>query len=387
MNLTGRNDIVDMNILIYSSKLAQYEYKPFHPFKPMRARMMVELLNRYDLISEDNQRILAPAVMNEDLLYLFHTKAYIELLKKAEKGETGIEMLHAGLGTEDNPIFESMYRYALLASSGTYEGAVMLHEGKARFVFNPFGGFHHAGKDHAEGFCYLNDIAIAIADLINKGQRVAYVDMDAHHGNGVQDAFYETDRVLTISLHESGETLYPGGGFETEIGIKEGKGYNVNIPLSAGTTDETYLLAFEALVPALIQKFAPDIVVANIGGDAHRDDPLAHLDVTTYAYKKIFRIINDLSPKLLALGSGGYDLSKTASLWTLAWAAFCGLEPYDRYAGTVGGMMYGPEATAGQLDDPAGTADSAESRRALEHARRIVDYIKDHIFPLHGIPS
>jgi acetoin utilization protein AcuC len=241
-----------INALIYSYDLARHEYKPSHPFKPIRARMMSELLNRYNLMSEENQRIIEPPLMKEELLYLFHTREYIELLKKGEKGEFSVEMLHAGLGTEDNPIFKAMYQYALEASSGTYEGAMMLYHGDARFVFNPFGGFHHAGRNHAEGFCYINDIAIAIADLITKGQRVAYVDIDAHHGNGVQDAFYETDRVLTISIHESGETLYPGTGFETEIGAKEGTGYNVNIPLRTGTDDEVYLLTFESLVPSLI---------------------------------------------------------------------------------------------------------------------------------------
>ncbi len=209
-----------INALIYSNDLAKHEYTPSHPFKPVRARMMFELLHRYGLISEENQRIIEPPLMDEELLYLFHTREYIELLKKGDKGEFSIEMLHAGLGTDDNPVFKSMYQYALEASSGTYEGAMMLYNGTARFVFNPFGGLHHAGRDYAEGFCYINDTAVAIADLIQKGQKVAYIDVDAHHGNGVQDAFYETDRVLNISIHESGETLYPGTGFETETGPK-----------------------------------------------------------------------------------------------------------------------------------------------------------------------
>ena len=374
-----------INALIYSYDLARHEYKPSHPFKPMRARMMSELLNRYGLMSEENQRIIVPPLMKEELLYLFHTRDYIELLKKGEKGAFTVEMLHAGLGTEDNPIFKAMYQYALEASSGTYEGAMMLYRGDARFVFNPFGGFHHAGRNHAEGFCYINDIAVAIADLITKDQRVAYVDIDAHHGNGVQDAFYETDRVLTISLHESGETLYPGTGFETETGAKEGTGYNVNIPLRAGTDDEVNLLAFESLVPPLMECFKPDIVVANIGCDAHRDDPLADLNLTSNGYKKVISIINDLSPKILALGSGGYNLFKTAALWTLAWATFCGLQPQDLHTGLVGGMMYGPETDAGQLDDPPYVVVGLEKEQCLIHARQVIDFIKDNVFPLHRI--
>ena len=376
-----------INALIYSYDLTQHEYKPSHPFKPVRARLMSELLNRYDLISEENQRIIAPLLMNEELLYLFHTREYIELLKKGEKGEFSVEMLHASLGTQDNPLFKAMYQYALAASSGTYKGAMMLYQENARFVFNPFGGFHHAGRDHAEGFCYINDIAVAVADLMRKGQRVAYVDIDAHHGNGVQDAFYETDKVLSISLHESGETLYPGAGFEVETGTKEGAGYNINIPLRAGTDDEVYLLAFESVVPPLIESFKPDIVVANIGCDTHRDDPLAHLNLTSNGYKKVISIINDLSPKILALGSGGYNLFRTAALWTLAWAAFCGLKPHDLHTGIVGGMMYGPETDAGHLDDPPYLIGGWEKEQCLIHARRVIDYIKDNIFPLHGITN
>ncbi|OPY74288.1 MAG: Acetoin utilization protein AcuC [Syntrophorhabdus sp. PtaU1.Bin058] len=376
-----------INALLYSYDLTQHEYRPSHPFKPARARLMYELLNRYGLISEENQRIIAPPLMNEELLYLFHTRGYIELLKKGEKGEFSVEMLHAGLGTEDNPLFKTMYQYAIAASSGTYEGAMMLYRENARFAFNPFGGFHHAGRDRAEGFCYLNDIAVTITDLIKKGQRVAYVDIDAHHGNGVQDAFYETDRVLNISLHESGETLYPGTGFEVETGTKEGAGYNVNIPLRAGTDDEVYLFAFESLVPPLIKSFKPDVVVANIGCDTHRDDPLAHLSLTSNGYKKVISIINDLSPKILALGAGGYNLFRTAALWTLAWAAFCGLQPHDLHAGIVGGMMYGPEINAGQLDDPPFVVEGREKEQCLAHARRVIDFVKDNIFPVHGITS
>jgi len=374
-----------INSLIYSYDLTKHEYTPSHPFKPIRARLMSELLNRYGLISEQNQKIVIPSLMDEELLSLFHTREYIELLKKGDKGEFSVEMLHAGLGTEDNPVFKGMYQYAWESSSGTYEGAMMLYQGGTRFVFNPFGGFHHAGRDYAEGFCYINDIAVAIADLMRMGQRVAYIDIDAHHGNGVQDAFYETDRVLTISLHESGETLYPGTGFEAETGSKEGTGYNVNIPLRVGTDDEVYLLAFESLVPSLIESFKPDIVVANIGCDAHRDDPLAHLSLTSNGYKKVISIINDLSPKILALGSGGYNLFRTAALWTLAWATFCGIQPQDLHAGIVGGMMYGPETGAGQLDDPPWIVEGWEKEQCLIQAQRVVDFIKDNIFPLHGI--
>lgn len=373
------------NVFMYSDDLARQQYKPSHPFKPMRARLMYELLNRYDLISGEDQGVVNPALMDEELLCLFHTREYIDLLKKGEKGEVSAETLYAGLGTQDNPLFWGMYQYALSASSATFEGAMMLHRGEGRFAFNPFGGFHHAGRDHAEGFCYINDVAVAITELVNRGRRVAYIDIDAHHGNGVQDAFYGTNKVLKISVHESGETLYPGSGFENEKGEGEGVGYNVNIPLRAGTDDEVYLLAFETLVPPLIKSFSPDFVVACIGCDSHWEDPLAHLNLTSNGYKKVISIINDLSPKVLALGSGGYNLHKTAALWTLAWAEFSGLQPQDLHAGLVGGMMYGPEAGAGQLDDPPFITTGQEKEDSFAHALRVIESVKNNFFPLHRI--
>jgi acetoin utilization protein AcuC len=373
------------NVFMYSDDLARQEYKPSHPFKPVRARLMHELLNRYGLIDGEDQAVVRPSLMDEELLYLFHTREYIQLLKQGEKGEFSVEMLYAGLATEDNPLFRGMYQYALAASSATFEGAMMLHHGEARFVFNPFGGFHHAGRNHAEGFCYINDVAISITELMNRGRRVAYIDMDAHHGNGVQDAFYGTKKVLKISFHESGDTLYPGSGFESETGEGEGLGYNVNIPLRAGTDDEVYLLAFETLVPPLIENFRPDIVVACTGCDTHCEDPLAHLNLTSNGYKQAISIINDLSPKVLALGAGGYKLHKTAALWTLAWAEFSGQQPQDLHTGLVGGMMYGPEAGAGQLDDPPFIVEGKDKESCLFHASQVIDFVRNNIFPLHGI--
>ncbi len=367
------------NVLIYSYDLTSVEYKPTHPFKPMRAKVFMELLHRYGLIHQDDQKIIEPVSIGEETLYLFHDKAYIDLIKRAEKGEFSVDMFYAGLGTDDCPIFESMFKFNSTTAGGTYSGAMMLLNEEARIVFNPIGGFHHAGKSHAEGFCYVNDIAVTATDLVRRGLRIACVDIDAHHGNGVQDAFYDTDRVLTISIHESGETLYPGTGAETETGSGEGRGYNVNIPLRAGTDDEVYLFAFESIVPPLIESFKPDIVFAVVGGDTHKDDPLTHLNLTSNGYSKAVEIINRISPKVMAMGAGGYNLYKTAALWAKAWALFCGLEPTDLYAGTVGGLMYGPESGAGTLDDPPFTLNQPEKELCLKQAEKVVRYLKENV--------
>ncbi len=373
------------NILIYSDEISQVEYDPNHPFKPGRGKHFIELLKRYSLLDDDNHRIITPAPLDEELLYLFHTRYYIDLFKRADDGEFRLEMLESGLGTGDNPIFRGMYRFALISAGGTHQGAMMLLNDEARFVFNPIGGFHHAGKDHAGGFCYINDIAIAIADLAKRGKRVAYIDIDVHHGNGVESAFYKRKDVLTISIHESGKTLYPWSGFEDEMGMDEGLGYNVNIPLLKGTDDEVYVYAFESVVPPLIKSFKPDIVFAQIGGDVHKDDPLAHLRLTSNGYKRVIQIINEISPKILATGGGGYNVFKTTALWALAWAVFCGVEPRDHYAGVVGGMMYGPEAHAGSLEDEPFIARGVDKDECFAHAKEVIDYIRKNIYPIHGI--
>ena len=317
----------ERNILFYSDKLASFEYSDTHPFKPARARHLMDLLNRYSLMYEENQEVLEPAPLDEELLYTVHDKKYISLLKQCNAGDFDIEMLEAGIGTPDNPVMPGMLDFALAASGGTYQGAMMILDKEASFVFNPLGGFHHAGRNYAEGFCFINDIAIAIAACLDRGAKVAYIDIDAHHGNGVQDAFYGSDRVLTISLHESGKTLYPWGGFENEEGIKEGAGYNVNIPLLAESDDEVYLYAFRELVPPLVKAFAPDIIFLEAGGDVHRDDPLTHLNLTANGYRKTLEMIRDFKIPVLATGGGGYEVYKTANLWATVWSVFCNVEP------------------------------------------------------------
>ncbi len=377
--------VVAKNILVYSDKLASFDFGPTHPFKPARAKQMMDLLARYSLLYESNQLVIEAGPFPEEELYVYHDRKYLDLLKNAEKGGFTMDMLEAGLGTGDCPVVPGLWDFCLNAAGGTCRGAAMLAEGTARMVFNPLGGFHHAGRGHAEGFCYLNDLAVAIMDLARRGMRVAYIDIDVHFGNGVRDAFADRSDVLCISIHESGMSIYPWSGFVEDIGEGAGRGYTVNIPLMEGSDDEVFLGAFEAVVPPLVGVFRPDVVVAVIGGDSHRDDLLGHLNLTSIGYERAIRIINSLSPKLLVTGGGGYNVYKTAALWTLAWAAFCGLEPADAYAGLIGGMMYGPEAHSGTLRDDPYVVTGHLKERCSEYARDMVAYLKKNVFPIHGI--
>jgi acetoin utilization protein AcuC len=373
------------HILFYSDRLASFSYGNNHPFKPARAKLFYELLNRYSLIFEANQMIIAPKKLDDKLLLLFHTSKYVELLKLANRGEFTINMLDFGIGASDNPILSGILDFSLRAAGATYEGAMILAKGEAEVVFNPHGGFHHARSDYAEGFCYVNDIAIAITALINQGKRVAYCDIDVHHGNGVQEAFYEDNRVLTISLHESGQSLYPWGGFVDEIGSGDGKGFNVNIPFHAGTDDDIYLSVFDDIVPPLISAFKPDILFIECGGDAHKDDPLAHLNLTSRSIEAVLTKLKGLCPRIIATGGGGYDAHKTAALWALSWATLCGIKVADSFAGLIGGMMYGPEARISSLEDEPFAITGPEEKQCREEADHVVAYIKRKIFPIHGL--
>lgn len=374
------------NVLIYDDHVANAEYSRSHPYKPVRARLFMELLNRYFRLDDGHVTIRRPQPLEEELLYGFHDRSYVELLKRADSGDFNLDMLRAGLGTSDNPVFRGMFDLLLTVAGGTYEGAMLLCNGEARMVFSPVSGFHHAGRMHASGFCYLNDIAIVITHLMERGKRVAYVDIDVHHCDGVQEAFYATDQVLKISLHESGNTLFPGTGFETEIGTGAGKGYNVNIPLPAGTDDEVYLSAFDALVPPLLESYAPDIVLSQIGGDSHRDDHLSHLNLTSNGYRHVVETLRRLSSRIMAMGGGGYNLFKTAALWAVAWSALTGIEPQDKFAGLIGSAMSGQREERGTLlEDMPFVLEGREKEVCAEQTERIVRYLKQTVFPVHGL--
>lgn len=372
-----------MNLLFYSERLAQQEYGEAHPFKPLRAKLFLELLQRYMLLYPEDL-LLEPVALDQEILLLFHDKAYVEALRKAEQ-EYSLEMYMRGIGTEDNPIFKGMFEFSLLSASATLTAARKAAEEGVPFAFSPIGGFHHAQRGRAFGFCYVNDVAIAGRYLLNEGFRITIIDIDAHHGNGVQDAFYEEDGVLTISIHESGATLFPGTGSEEEIGTGKGYGFNVNIPLPAGTDDETYLFAFESVVPPLVSSFKPQVLFALIGCDTHRADPLSHLNLSASAYRTLIERISTLSDRIVALGAGGYNIFKTAALWALAWAGFLGRRIEDPSAGLVGGMMYGPEIDIVGFAEERSYASPKERERYMRWAERVVEYIRKQVFPVHGL--
>jgi acetoin utilization protein AcuC len=383
-----QNDVQEKgSIFVFSEGLGWFDFGQDHPFKPERAIKTYDLCSRYGLLNHPWMILMDPDPLDPSLLTSFHEPAYVDALEKAGRREVDLEILGRGLGTEDNPILLGIYDWALRVAGGTVTSMERLLDDKAAAAFNPFGGFHHGLPDHAEGFCYINDIVIAIKEARKRQPhiRIAYADLDAHHGNGVQEAFYEDSGVLFISLHETGKSLYPWSGMETERGEGEGTGYTINVPLEPGTDDDVYERALVEILFPVISSFSPDLVVAEIGADALVSDPLTNLKLTNNVYQQAVRGLVEGSPRILALGGGGYDLYRTARCWTLAWAILNHLEPQDEYAGLVGGMMFGPEMEVGSLFDHPYRSEGDVKEKALKELDRIIAYLRKHVLPIHGL--
>jgi len=311
-------------ILLCSPALWEHGHGPQHPLKPERLERTFELLSEYGALDAPNVRVVAPRPATDDEMVLFHTREYIEIVRALSAGASDLQAWRYGFGPGDNPVFPAMFETESLKVGSALTGAAMLLKGECDVAFSFSGGMHHAMPAQASGFCVFNDAAVAIHWLLRQGLRVAYVDIDVHHGDGVQAAFYDTDRVLTISLHQDGRTLFPGTGFAEEVGSGAGHGYSVNLPLPPYTDDEAYLWTFHEVVPPLLERFKPDLVVTQLGVDTHHADPLASLALTTAGHTALFESLDKLAPRWLALGGGGYDISVVPRSWTLAFGVMSG---------------------------------------------------------------
>ena len=304
--------------LICSHKLWAHGHGATHPLRPERLRMVFELLRAYGAFDLVGVQVVEPRLATPQELALWHTPAFVDAVQRLSAGDKSIHPRQYRFGPGDNPVFENMYETEALKAGGSLLAAEMVAGGQADVAFNFGGGLHHAMADYASGFCVFNDAAIAIRWLAARGLKVVYVDIDAHHGDGVQAAFYDSDRVLTISFHESGEYLFPGTGFVHELGRGAGRGYSINMPFLPFTGDEVYLWAFERIVRPAVERFAPDVLVTQLGADAHFADPLAHLKLTTLAYETMFAAFRAWELPWVALGGGGYHVGTVARLWAMA---------------------------------------------------------------------
>ncbi len=377
--------------VLYHEDFLKYDFGADHALREIRVKLAHDLIDAYKLIGEEAAEEIRPRSATESDILRVHAPEYVAKVKELGANPRGSSEAH-GLGTLDNPVFAGMYEASALQAGATLRACKEVASGRRRRAFNLGGGFYHAMRDRASGFCVFNDIAIGIRSLLeDRGiRRILYVDIDAHHGDGVQAIFYEDPRVLTISLHEDGRYLFPGTGFTDEIGVGDGKGFAVNMPLPPYTRDVSYLYAFQEIVPPIAQAFRPELILSQLGADAHYLDPLTHLMLTTETYEAVGRILDDLSKELcasrwIAVGGGGYDVTAVPRVWTVLFATMMGTTLDDVLPANwlrEGNRLVRTVPLEKALRDHVKADEEAHVPRQV---KRTVEELRRIVFPIHGI--
>ncbi len=318
------------SVFVFSNEQLSYRFSDSHPFNHLRLQLTYDLLNELQAIKPG--QILPPRMATEEEIALIHDEAFIEAVKSAGKGQLNEAVAaNYGLGTDDTPIFPHMHEAASLLVGGTLTAVDAVMEGRANHALHLGGGLHHGFKGKASGFCIYNDSSIAIEYMKKKyGARVLYVDTDAHHGDGVQWAFYDDPDVCTLSIHETGRYLFPGTGQVHEKGSGNGYGFSINVPVDAFTEDESFLEVYKSAFREVTAFFKPDVIITQNGADAHHFDPLTHLCSTIQTFKEIPKLAHELAHnycegRWIAVGGGGYDIWRVVPrAWSYIWLTMTG---------------------------------------------------------------
>ncbi len=381
--------------LVWDEQMAAYDFGPGHPLAPVRVELTVDLIRRSGLLGDGVDEV-PPAAADEDELLRLHRPDFVDAVKRLSRDPSAGAEGRYGLGPGDTPAFAGMHPASLLVCAATTEAARQVWTGEADHAFNPAGGLHHAMPDRAAGFCVYNDPAIAIDWLLEHGaDRVAYVDVDVHHGDGVEVMFADDPRVLTISLHESGRFLFPGTGHAEDIGGAGAPGSAANLPLHPGTTGDVWLGAFDAVVEPLLSAFAPDVLVTQLGCDSHATDPLAHLALTVddmaAVYARLHRLAHELCEgRWIATGGGGYQLVEVVPrAWTLAFSEMSGRPlPVETPMGwqEAAGARTGATPPRSFTDDPVRVSDAMHGQARVA-AEESVAAVRRLVLPHHRSPA
>ncbi len=387
--------------VVWDPAMTAYNFGHSHPMAPERMELTAKLAGSLGLLDLDHVTVAAPDVASDAELCAVHSPEFVAAVRRVSENP-GTPDHARGLGTEDDPAFAGMHEASARLAGGSLLAAAAILDGSAVRAVNFGGGMHHASRDRASGFCIYNDAALAVQRLLDGGvQRVAYVDVDAHHGDGTQSIFWDDPRVLTISLHESGLTLFPGTGFANEIGGPNAQGSAVNVALPAGTADAGWLRAFHAVVPQLIGAFQPEVIVSQHGCDSHRLDPLAHLNISVDGQREAATAIGNLAARYcgnrwISTGGGGYNVvSVVPRSWSHLIAIAAGRpvplrtpvpEEWRRYVTDKYGAKFGVEPPETMGDDvdlwwrswEVGFDPNDEVDRTVMATRKAV-------FPLHGL--
>jgi acetoin utilization protein AcuC len=356
------------------------------PYEVDRGTKILEFCRKLGMMDRPWMSVIDAQEASIDELRLFHSDKYLEALGQAGQGNFLPAHFEYGLGSADCPIFKGLLDYARIAVGATLTALRALYDRRLALAFNPAGGLHHAGRERAEGFCYVNDIVVSICWLRTQrpGIRICYVDVDAHHANGVQDAFYEDDDVLVISMHQTGRTIYPGTGFEQETGQGRGQGYTINIPLEPKADDDIFQRAMDEIIMPAVESYDPDLVVAQLGVDMLHSDPLTDLNVTNSSYAYAVKNYMALGRPLLALGGGGYNRNTDVKTNALLWSIMNGIEGEEDARGLVGGVLIGdPGISDVGLREPRRYTLGAEKESVSQSLDRTMDWLKRNLLLLN----
>ncbi len=373
-----------VELIWYGDDAPWYDHGPQHPLRPARVVLTRELIHAFAIVDGDRVEETPARDAADEEIGLVHTEPYVDAVRRAGHGERG-PWGRFGFGPGDNPVFPRMHEASARVVGASLVAAEAVWSGRAEHAFNPAGGLHHAMAGRASGFCVYDDPAVAIAWLLAQGaQRVAYVDVDVHHGDGPQAIFYDDPRVLTVSLHQDGRTLFPGTGSVHETGAGEATGTKVNVPLPPGTGDAGWLWAFREIVPPLVEAFAPDVLVTQLGCDTHHTDPLAGLALTTAAYRETAAVLHRLAHRAaagrwVATGGGGYQWAAVVPrAWPLYFAEAQVADdlPADWVARA--------ERESGH-PLPATLSEPAVPDLGGDGVARSVEAVRELVFPRHGL--
>jgi len=310
----------------FDADIGGFHYGPSHPMKPTRIKMCHALVMNYGLYKRMEIFRAKPATKRE--MTQFHTDDYIEFLGKASPSTAHQFVKEQGkyqVGVDDCPIFDGLFDYCSISSGGSMEGAARLSRDKCDIAINWAGGLHHAKKSEASGFCYVNDIVLGILEMLRHYERVLYIDIDCHHGDGVEEAFYTTERVMTVSFHKYGE-YFPGTGDFRDVGVGKGKGYALNFPLRDGITDQSYRTVFEPIITAVMEQYQPQAIVLQCGTDSLSGDKLGCLNLSMRGHANCVEFVKKFNLPLLLLGGGGYTMRNVSRCWAYETGLATGVE-------------------------------------------------------------
>ncbi|TET89301.1 MAG: acetoin utilization protein AcuC [Methanomassiliicoccales archaeon] len=350
-------------------------------------KLAFELIKDIGLLDRSNVKLVNPNIVDDEVLLLAHDEDYVSVVKDLGSGIHHFDSFRFGFGLGDNPVFEGMHEASALHTGATLKACDMVLNGEAQHVFSPGGGFHHALRRRASGFCIYNDVVIAVRHLQKEYslKRIMYADIDAHHADGVQVALCDDPGVLNFSIHESGKFLYPGTGSVDEIGEDKGKGYTFNLPVWPNSHDETFLRIFGGTFPELARKYKPEILITQFGVDMHYDDPLSHINLTTKSYDEAAKTFHEVAHevcdgKWVCLGGGGYSSKAVSRIWTILFCRMIEANPpiylsenwknlFRDLAREDPGEELFDDPTIFQTEDPVVIS---ETKKVLEKAQRLI---------------